>query len=458
MTNYTSINPANEERLNEYAGLSESEVERMLESAWLAFQSWRNVRLSARLQMVSRLKAELEKSADELARTVSLEMGKVFTAATGEAKRLPAFCDLALEQAEATLSPRGIHAPGKRAFSVFEPIGVVFSITPWNAPIATPFRNILPAVVAGNSVVLKPAPNVAGCAKLVVDIFKRSGFPDGLVSLALLSNEQAEKVIADWRVRKLAFTGSTKVGAHLASIAGANVKPVMLELGGSDPCLVLRDADVQKVAEELAASRCANAGQVCCSPKRILIEKSVLPEFRDRFVAAMQKQVVGDPFSGSTTMGPMARKDLRDNLSRQLEMFVAKGADVLLDGGADKTANSRGYFFRPMVIQEEAASPLSNTEELFGPVGVLLPVENVDEAVRVANQTRYGLGATVFTADEKVADDVAGRLEAGFVHVNCRPDLNPYIPFGGVKASGFGRDCGPEGFLEYTSLKAIIRN
>ncbi len=453
---YSSVNPSNEQRIAENPCLSEGELERVVARAWSAHRNWRERSIRERLGPIARLKDEGEKAVEALAAVASREMGKVITESRAEAKRLATFCEVALERAETVFRPHRIEGSGRDAMSVLEPLGVVFAITPWNAPLATPLRNIIPAIVAGNSVILKPAPNVAESAKAVVELFEKCGFPEGLVSLGILSNALAEKLIADPRIRKVAFTGSSAVGARLASIAGANVKPVVLELGGSDPCLVLQDADVEKAAGDLAASRCSNAGQICCAPKRIIVERPIYQKFRDAFVSAMGQQHADDPFSEKATLGPMARADLRKNLSSQVDKFVANGARVLLDGGTDE--NRKGYFFQPMVLEESASKSLSRDEELFGPVGVLLAADSEEDAVEIANSSKYGLGATVYTGNAAAAERAAHRLEAGFVHVNSRPGLNPYIPFGGVKASGFGRDCGDAGFLEYTSLKSIIRS
>lgn len=452
---YVSINPTTEEVIEVFPLHDWGDVERALSELAQAQAGWKRVAVSQKVALVDALAATVKARREHIAKTISLEMGKVYAQSQAEVDRILGFCQHARERLHEILSPREIAYPGaaRPATVLSEPFGVVLCITPWNVPVASLVRLVLPALLGGNVVVAKPAPNVAGCAAIFSQLLCDAGFPDNVFKVLHLPNALAEQLVSDRRIRKLAFVGSAPVGAHLASLAGAGIKPVLLELGGSDPMIVLRDADIQAAALDAARARCTNAGQVCCASKRILVEAPVYDDFRAAFVGAMQAQRCGDPFSADTTIGPLARADLRDTVVAQYQQALTGGAREVLPGGARA---GKGYFFTPAVIEEDGEVGFATDREFFGPVASLFKGAETAQLLRMANRSRYGLGAAVYSRDEGRAAAVAEGLEAGFVYLNRPPGLNPYLPFGGVKDSGFGRDCGDEGFHEYLQSKVII--
>ncbi len=429
--------------------------ERALGELLQAQAEWKRFAVSKKVELVEALASLVKARRDLIAKTISLEMGKVYAQSLVEVDRILGFCEHARQRLQDILEPREIVYPGAshpaKVFS--EPFGLVFCITPWNVPVASLVRLALPALLGGNVVAVKPAPNVAGCAAIFSELLLDAGFPDNVFKVLHLSNAIAEQLVSDRRVRKLAFVGSAPVGARLASLAGAGIKPVLLELGGSDPMIVLSDADIQAAALDAARARCTNAGQVCCASKRILVEAPVYDDFRAAFVEAMRAQRCGDPFSADTTIGPLARADLRDTLVTQYQQALAGGARELLPGGV---LDSKGYFFTPAVIEEDGEVGFATDKEFFGPVASLFRGADTAQLLRIANRSRYGLGAAVYSRDNERAAALAEGLEAGFVYLNKPPGLHPYLPFGGVKDSGFGRDCGDAGFHEYLQSKVVV--
>jgi len=450
---YISKNPATEEIIEEHTTMEPGEVAGLLSDLWSGHLAWKKVSLARRLEHVAKLSFLIEEKREQLANIITREMGKTIRESLGEVDRLTLFCSHALERAEEILATRDIPNPLAPAHSQFDPLGVVFAITPWNVPIGTPFRTVLPALVGGNSVLVKPAPNVALSARILQELCLEAGFPENVFKVGLLSNELAEKVLVDSRIRKLSFVGSTAVGSHLASIAGKAVKPMLLELGGSDPMIVLDDADVEVAAKDAAQTRCNNAGQVCCASKRMIVTENVYEAFKEQFVMAMSHKNTGDPLDQATDYGPLARKDIRDRLTEQVMEARQRGVKVLLDGGAQ---DGKGYFFKPMVFESSDDGEFAAQEEFFGPVATLMRARDAKDAVRIANSSPYGLGGAVYSNNAAQIKEVAGTLESGFVYVNRTPGLHPYIPFGGVKMSGYGKDCGDDGYLEYVNKKSVV--
>jgi acyl-CoA reductase-like NAD-dependent aldehyde dehydrogenase len=317
---------------------------------------------------------------------------------------------------------------------------------------ATPIRLALPALLTGNGVILKPAPNVAGSALALQALLYEAGFPEELFSVSCMENNLAESLLNEKLIKKLAFVGSGPVGAMLASRAASQIKPSLLELGGSDPFIVLEDADLNQASSDAAATRCSNAGQVCCSAKRMIVVKEVYNKFIEKFIAQMESKITGDPYAPETNYGPMARKDIFERLIAQVQSFKNTSAKVLLNGGP---IAGKGYFFKPMVFEETTDLGFSTNEELFGPVASIYKANDAEHACKIANLSDYGLGAAVYTKNMQVAKALALELENGFVYINKPATLNPYLPFGGVKASGFGKDCGDDGYYEYVNKKVI---
>lgn len=454
MPTYQSIHPATEELIAKYESTSDANLAKILEAQDRAFRSWRLLPLTERLKPVSAFRKIAHAKQESLSQLITSEMGKVKKDAEREVHRLLLYCDYALEHAERIFSKRNLEIPGGISASSFlEPMGCILAITPWNVPLATPCRSVLPAIVGGNAVLVKPAPNVAGSALALEAMLLEAGFPEYLVKVVLLENAQAEALIADRHIRKISFVGSTAVGERLASIAGAHAKPALLELGGSDPFIVLADADIETAAADAAAARCNNSGQVCCSSKRMIIETSVYEHFRELFVEHMRNKKTGDPMAEDTDYGPLARADILERLVSQVEKAKQSGSRVLLEGGR---MDGRGYFFRPVVFEENGDRGFSTDEEFFGPVASLYRADDLQHALHIANLSQYGLGSAVYTKSQEKAERVARDIESGFLYVNSRPGLHPYLPFGGVKRSGFGRDGGDSGYLEFVHEKVAV--
>ena len=412
---------------------------------------WKRVPISEKLKLVAKLRTLIERDQQALAEMITKEMGKVIGDSLRESSRLKLFCDHALERAEEILSSKAVPNPDLKATMNFEALGIIFAITPWNVPIATPLRIILPALLAGNGVIVKPAPNVTGSALLLSGLLFEAGFPKDICKIVCLENIEAENLIGNPLIKKISFVGSGQVGRRLASIAGSYAKPILLELGGSDPFIVLNDAEIEQASQDATAARCANAGQVCCAAKRIIVEDGVYDDFVASFVAQMRKRKVGDPMQ--CAIGPLARKDIRDKLISQVNAVKKSGAKILLDGGE---VSGKGFYFSPMVFEENGDHGFSTNEEFFGPVASVFRATDKKHAIKIANLSSLGLGSAIYSRNIAEARALSFELENGFVYINRPPGLHPYIPFGGVKGSGYGKDCGDDGFLEYVNKKIVI--
>ncbi len=443
---YRSINPHTEELLQEFPTASASEVDMALGAAAAGFRNWRQVPLRHRLELLLRLADLLERNAAVHARLMAEEMGKPSLQGETESRKCAAACRHYAEHAEEYLLPTssGRVRP--------EPLGPVLAIMPWNFPFWQLFRFGAAALAAGNTIILKHAPNTPRCALRLVELFREAGAPEGVFQNLFLENEQAAGVIADPRVAAVTLTGSTRAGRSVAATAGAALKPVVLELGGSDPFIVFEDASMEDAVQTAIASRCVNSGQSCIAAKRFLVQRSAWDRFVGPFCEAMQNQKAGDPLDPETKIGPLARKDLRDALRGQVEATLARGGRILAQASEVPT---RGFYFPATVIGDIPADSPAAREELFGPAATVIPFEDEDDALALANDTEYGLGASLWTANADRAQRLIPRIEAGNVFVNSMVKSEPRLPFGGTKQSGFGRELGREGILEFTNLKTV---
>ncbi len=449
---FRTIDPTTGEEIERYASATESEIQAALRSAGTAAADWQGRPLEDRAQRVSRAADLLDGQASELAALMAFEMGKRVEEGEAEAKKCAWACRYYAENAAAFLEPEAKESDGSAAAVRFEPLGPILAIMPWNFPFWQFFRFAAPALMAGNVVLLKHAPNTPRCAQRIETLLREAGLPDGVVRNLFLTHEQAADVIADPRVRGVTFTGSTRGGKQVAAHAGEHLKTMVMELGGSDAFIVLDDADIENAVETGILSRCINNGQSCIAAKRFLVQQDVFDDFRDAFVERMREQTIGDPRSPDTRLGPLARRDLRDRLADQVARSVHAGAKPLCGG----TIPPRDGFFYPATVLVDAAleSPAA-TEELFGPVATLFPFETDDEAIALANATEYGLGASLWTADPSRAERLIPRIESGAVFVNGLVKSDPRVPFGGIKSSGFGRELGREGMLEFVNRKTV---
>jgi succinate-semialdehyde dehydrogenase/glutarate-semialdehyde dehydrogenase len=383
---------------------------------------------------------------------MALEMGKPLPQGEAEAEKCAWACDYYAEHAERFLADEPRETDASKAFVRFDPIGPVLAIMPWNFPFWQVFRFAAPALMAGNAGLLKHAPNVTRCALEIEAIFREAGFPEGLFRSLILSNEAAAQVIADPRVRAVTLTGSDRAGSQVAGHAGRHLKKTVLELGGSDPFIVLEDADVEQAARTAAEARLLNSGQSCIAAKRFIVVEPVADRFLDAFVPAMRARRMGDPLAPETQIGPQARHDLRANLHRQVEESVRRGARLLLGGSIPE---GPGFFYPPSVLAAVEEGMPAFDEEVFGPVAAVIRVKDEPQAVRVANASRYGLGASVWTAEAVRGERLARELEVGSVFVNGLVKSDPRLPFGGVKLSGYGRELSEYGLKEFVNIKTV---
>lgn len=429
-------------------------VHTVLAAAHTASCTWSATSHTSRREIVERTADVLDALRDELAHMMTVEMGKPLSQARAEVDKCSAACRYLASVAATTLASEWIDIDGARAELRYDPMGVVLAIMPWNFPLWQFIRFAAPAILAGNAVVLKHAPNVMGSAELMVSALHEAGVPVDLVQHLRIDETAVARVIADPRIRAVTFTGSTRGGSAVAALAGAAVKKTILELGGNDPYIVFGDADIAAAVEACVRGRMVNSGQSCIAAKRFLVHASVLGEVTERLAAAFDALRVGDPMDDATEIGPLARRDLRDGLLDQVERSLALGARVLTHRSqSDMPVN--GWYVAPMLLTDASQESPLFREELFGPVAGVWSFTTDEEAVAMANDSRYGLAAAVFTQDSERASRIAAQLQCGTVAINDFVRSDVRLPFGGVKDSGYGRELGTIGLREFTSIKVI---
>ncbi len=450
---FESRNPATGETVRTWPLATPEGTAVAMERAHRAQLAWRETPLagrSGRMREVARL---LRAEAPALGRLMAGEMGKPVTQGRGEAEKCAWVSEYYADHAERFLAPEPVATDASRSLVAYEPLGTILAIMPWNFPFWQVFRFAAPALMAGGAAILKHAPNVPGCALAIEDLFRRAGFPEGLFASLFLDVDAALALIGDPRVRGVTLTGSVRAGRSVAARAGECLKKTVLELGGSDPYLVLADADLSRAVEACAASRLINSGQSCIAAKRLVVVEPLRREFEERLVETMARAKVGNPLAEDTAVGPMARADLRDALHRQVEGSVRLGAKVLLGG---EVPAGRGFFYPPTVLAGVRPGMPAHDEELFGPVAAVVSARDEEDAIRIANDTPFGLGAAVFTRDVDRGERVARRLEVGSAFVNAFVRSDPRLPFGGIKDSGYGRELGRHGILEWVNAKTVF--
>lgn len=447
-----SINPATGVTVAEYAEHTPPQVEEILCANQMALRCWRNHGLKERAACLRQAANRMTAQSDNLAALITLEMGKPIREARSEVARCAQVCRHYADHAAAMLAPERPAGAPEDARVVFEPLGAVLAVMPWNFPLWQAVRCAAPALMAGNSFLLKHAPSVTGCALALEQLFAACGMPDDLFRVLVMHESRVAGVIGDRRVRAVSLTGSCRAGAAVAEAAGRSLKKAVLELGGSDPFIVLEDADLDKAAATGVEGRFVNAGQTCVSAKRFLVARGVVRDFEQRMAKGVGKLEVGDPNRPEVRIGPMAREDLRDALDRQVRESVAMGARVVVEGGP---LPGPGYFYKPAVLADVRPGMPVFEEEVFGPVACITTVSDPEEALRLANQTRFGLGASIWSRNAALASKLAGLIEAGTVAVNSPVKSDVRLPFGGVKDSGFGRELGRQGIMEFVSVKTL---
>lgn len=445
-----SINPYDQKLLAEYPLMNDRDIEAKLAKADLTFKSWRHSTFAERSKPMRRLAALLRENVDKYANIIAIEMGKAIGEARSEIKKCADACDYFADNAELFLQSEMIATEAKRSYVGYFPTGVIVAVMPWNFPFWQVFRFAVPALMAGNVGVLKHSSNVPQCSLIIEKLFQEAGFPEGAFQSFLISNENIEKVLATSCVQGVALTGSEKAGSTVASIAGKHIKKSVLELGGSDPFIVLPDADIQATAKVAAQSRMQNAGQSCIAAKRFIVFNEIGKDFMDAFEQEVKAIRQGNPLEDGVTMGPMARLDLAEDLEKQLQKSKEKGARPVIGGNRD------GGNFQPTILDNVCPGMPAFDEETFGPLAAVTYVESETEAVELANRSRYGLGASVWTTDRERGERIAQLIESGTVYVNSLMRSDSRLPFGGIKKSGYGRELAQAGIREFVNAKTIV--
>lgn len=449
---FVSVNPATGKEFGRVPEASPEHVEEALSEAHAAYRRWRVRPVAERAAVLHQAARLLEADAPRLAALMSKEMGKPFREAVAEAKKSAWVCRYYAEHAERMLADEPAESDGSRAFVRYEPLGPVLAIMPWNFPFWQLFRAAAPALAAGNVVLCKHAPSTPQCADAIAALWRRAGAPRGVYTDLKLSIEATAAVIGDPRVAAVTLTGSTRAGRAVAGEAAKHLKRTVLELGGSDPALVMPSADLDRAVDAIVRSRTLNNGQSCIATKRVIVHEAVADAFLARFVAAMGALVVGDPMDESVHVGPLASSALRDALAAQVDATVAAGARAVLGG---RPLPGPGSFYPPTVLVDVPPRTPAWDDELFGPVASVFRVPDLDAAIALANDTPFGLGASVWTDDEAEAAQVVARVEAGSVFVNGLVKSDPRLPFGGIKQSGWGRELGVQGIRELCNVKTV---
>jgi succinate-semialdehyde dehydrogenase/glutarate-semialdehyde dehydrogenase len=448
-----SINPSTGEVIATYEEASSENVAAILERADRAFQDWRRTDFDHRAGLMRRAGALLRDRTEEYAALMAREMGKPLAQGRAEVEKCAWVCDYYAAEAQGFLAAEEIATDASRSFVSYQPLGVVLAVMPWNFPLWQVFRFAAPGLMAGNAGVLKHSSNVMGCALAIEAVFRDGGFPPDLFRSLVIGSARVPGVIAAPQVKAITLTGSTPAGQAVATAAGAVLKRTVLELGGSDPYVVLQDADLELAVETCVSSRLINSGQSCIAAKRFIVVQPVLEEFTRLYVEKMRARKTADPFEEGVDVGPQARADLRDDLHRQVEESVAAGARVLLGG---ERPDGPGAFYPPTVLGDVAPGMPAHDEEMFGPVAAIIAARDEEDAIRIANDTVFGLGAAVFTRDVKRGERIAAQeLEAGSCFVNAFVKSDPRLPFGGIKESGYGRELSVFGIREFVNIKTV---
>ncbi|MGE0406662.1 MAG: NAD-dependent succinate-semialdehyde dehydrogenase [Candidatus Korobacteraceae bacterium] len=448
-----TINPTTAEVVRSFDVLSDSELAGRLELAASGFSSYRRTPMAERAHFLMEAARILEAEKDHFGRLMTLEMGKTLRSAIQEAEKCAWGCRYYAENGERMLADEVTPTSAARSFVTFQPMGAILAIMPWNFPFWQVFRAAAGPLMAGNVMLLKHAPNVPQCALAIEDIFRRAGFPLGVFQNLFVETERVERILGDPRVKAVTLTGSTRAGSAVAANAGRRIKKSVLELGGSDPFLVMPSADIEKTLKVAVQARMINNGQSCIAAKRFIVHEQVADQFLEGFVDAVRGLKVGNPMQDATDIGPIARADLLEGLERQVERSLQMGARALVGG---KRVPGKGYFFEPTVLTEIPEGSPAECEELFGPVASVFRVRSIEEGLQMANDSEYGLGASLWSNDRREHELFIDQVESGAAFINGMVASDPRLPFGGVKNSGYGRELGSHGIREFVNIKTVV--
>jgi len=454
MTHQQSINPANGEVIKQYPIHSNEEVETTISRAQAFYQHWRNVPVSERAAGLSKVADVILKNKERYAEIITLEMGKPIKESLAEVEKCASAANYYAKSAAGFLADKHVETEYNKSYVSYQPLGIVLGVMPWNFPFWQVLRYAFPTLASGNACLLKHASNTPGSALAIESIFKEAGLPDYAFQALLIPGSRVEAVIADPRIRAVTLTGSTPAGKAVAAAAGNHLKKTVLELGGSDPYLILEDADIEHAIKVCGTSRLNNCGQSCVSAKRMIVVGKNKERFEQGIVEIFSQVKLGNPLDSTTTMGPMSRADLRDELHDQVERSVKSGATLLLGG---KNPGGKSAFYPPTILTNAKRGMPAYHEEMFGPVAVIIPAANEEEAISIANDTPFGLGGAVFSTDLIRAENIARtRIDSGLCFVNMMVRSDPRLPFGGIKESGYGRELGSFGLHEFVNIKTVI--
>lgn len=445
--NFNSVNPFTQEKIADFEKDNSGIIEKKLFLAEKTFISWKTLNLNSRIDLVLILANKLEESKTKLAQTISLEMGKTFKESLAEIEKCYISIRYFAINGKIFLKPQAVISVAKESYFTYEPTGCIFAIMPWNFPFWQVLRFAIPSIITGNVVILKHAPNVQICANLLVKMFLEAGFKDGIFQNICVDIPQIEKIISSRIITGVTLTGSSIAGASVAGLAGKYLKKSVLELGGSDPFIVLEDADLQKAAKMAVKSRFQNAGQTCIAAKRWIVTEKIYENFTEEVIKSSKNIICGDPFDENTVIGPMARIDLAEKLNSQKKDLIKNGAIELLQ------SNQINCLVSPGILEISREFSYSFSEEIFGPIACIIKAKNENEAIEIANETTFGLGASLWTADIEKAKILGSRIDSGSIFINSMVKSDVSLPFGGTKASGFGRELGAFGFHEFANKK-----
>ncbi|MEY2491966.1 MAG: succinate-semialdehyde dehydrogenase / glutarate-semialdehyde dehydrogenase [Verrucomicrobiota bacterium] len=447
-----SVNPATGEIIRQFEAHTESEVERALERGVRAFDQHRCTSFADRAATMQRLAGLLQDDIKGFARIISTEMGKIFQASVSEIEKCARCCRFYAEHGDEFLREQIVESDARQSSIRYQPLGIILAIMPWNFPFWQVFRFAAPAIMAGNVALLKHASNVSQCALAIESVFQKAGFQAGVFQTLLLPNERVEPLLKDTRIKAVTLTGSDRAGSAIASSAGRELKKSVLELGGSDPFIVMPSANLDDAVSTGVKARMVNSGQSCIAAKRFIIADPIYDRFVSSFVQLIKPLKLGDPFDAETELGPLASEDILRGVDKQVQISVAAGAKILTGG---KRAGRPGFFYQPTVLTDIPKSSPAYREEVFGPVALMFRVRDAAEAVALANDSVFGLGSSVWTSNSGEQEFFARELESGMVFINAMVASDPRLPFGGVKRSGYGRELGAEGIREFTNIKTV---
>ncbi len=449
---YVSLNPATNQLIQAHASWDVQRLEQALEKAHSAQQAWAQTTYSIRVEVLRNVAMHLHAQREQYAILITQEMGKPLREARAEVEKCAGVCDYYAQHAEDFMRTEPVASDAGKSYVAYYPLGVVLAIMPWNFPFWQVFRAAVPALMAGNALALKHAPNVPQCARAIEAIFRTCGLPEGVFTNLMIEVEQAAEAVASPHVHAVTLTGSEAAGRKVAACAGQHLKKCVLELGGSDPFIVLHDADMEHAVNMAVASRFLNCGQSCIAAKRFIVVPQIADEFLHQLKIKVEALKLGDPMDDATQIGPMARLDLREELHRQVSDSIAQGA-VAVTGC--KPVERAGFFYQPSILDCVTAKTRAWHEELFGPVAIIIRADSEDNALHIANQTRFGLGSSIWSKDTVRAEQLAAQIQAGCTFINGMVKSDPRLPFGGVKASGYGRELSKLGMHEFVNAKTV---